>query len=139
MAIELALDPMELVRYCPECSRIGDVDYTKHRDCCPDGIRATQIPRMIAEQAKRGFMPAAYIVTPIPFDEAWKVYERKGFKYGREPLANVRFGYEIAQGQMTPQHNADPQPYEQCKRAGGCVCGGDLPGVRAGCSQWKGN
>jgi hypothetical protein len=33
----------------------------------------------------------------------------------------------------------DKQPYEQCRRQGGCVCGGDTPGVRAGCSQWRGD
>jgi len=32
------------------------------------------------------------------------------------------------------QHEAAPAGY--CERAGGCVCGGDLPRVREGCSEW---
>ncbi|RQY11140.1 hypothetical protein [Burkholderia stagnalis] len=32
------------------------------------------------------------------------------------------------------QHEAAPGGY--CERAGGCVCGGDLPQVREGCSEW---
>jgi septation ring formation regulator EzrA len=32
----------------------------------------------------------------------------------------------------------DPQPYDECRREGGCVCGGDTPGVRAGCGWWNG-
>jgi hypothetical protein len=32
------------------------------------------------------------------------------------------------------QHEAAPTGY--CERAGGCVCGGDLPRVREGCSEW---
>ncbi len=34
----------------------------------------------------------------------------------------------------TPQPAAAPGGY--CERAGGCVCGGDLPRVREGCSEW---
>jgi len=32
------------------------------------------------------------------------------------------------------QQEAAPGGY--CERAGGCVCGGDLPRVREGCSEW---
>ncbi len=29
-----------------------------------------------------------------------------------------------------------PSPGGHCERAGGCVCGGDLPQVREGCAEW---
>lgn len=35
---------------------------------------------------------------PLTFKEVWKRMEAKGYKYGREPLANVRFGWELAHG-----------------------------------------
>lgn len=38
---------------------------------------------------------------------------------------------------MTPTPD-DPQPSELCRRAAGCVCGGDLARVRADCSWWRG-
>ena len=42
------------VRYCYECGHIGEVDYTKHRDCCPDGSHARYVHPKIAEQAQCG-------------------------------------------------------------------------------------
>lgn len=42
------------VRYCYECGHIGEVDYTKHRDCCPDGNHARYVHPKIAEQAQCG-------------------------------------------------------------------------------------
>ena len=44
-----------LIRYCPECGNIGEVDREQHYNCCPDGNAAAYIHRKIAEQAKRGF------------------------------------------------------------------------------------
>lgn len=60
--------PMEPVRYCPECGRIGEVG-PGYRDCCPDGNHARQVPRVIAEQARQGFLasiPAAVGPAPAP-------------------------------------------------------------------------
>ncbi|AXF23513.1 hypothetical protein CUJ89_24170 [Burkholderia pyrrocinia] len=39
-----------------------------------------------------------------------------------------------AAGDRATQSAAAPGGY--CDRAGGCVCGGDLPRVREGCSEW---
>lgn len=48
----------------------------------------------------------------------------------RELTAMVRRGMMVSA--------QDPKPAALCKREGGCVCGGDLPRVRAGCSNWSG-
>jgi hypothetical protein len=34
---------------------------------------------------------------PITFEQAWKTYEAKGYRYGADALEQVRFGWEIAQ------------------------------------------
>lgn len=44
-----------LIRYCPECSTIGEIDLNKHYSCCPDGSKAIYVHPVVAEQAKRGF------------------------------------------------------------------------------------
>ena len=44
-----------LVRYCPECSSIGEPLPTS-RDCCPDGSHAMYVSEEIARQARLGFM-----------------------------------------------------------------------------------
>ncbi|ALX47000.1 hypothetical protein AQ610_25410 [Burkholderia humptydooensis] len=36
----------------------------------------------------------------------------------------------------TPSSQLAAAPIGYCERAGGCVCGGDLPRVREGCSEW---
>ncbi|KWD60479.1 hypothetical protein WL66_05480 [Burkholderia ubonensis] len=59
-----------------------------------------------------------------------------------EPESQYRFGYNTALENVlsaiaaspVEQHAAAPTGY--CERAGSCVCGGDLPRVREGCSEW---
>ena len=35
------------------------------------------------------------------FEDAWAKKEAEGYRYGRDALENVRFGYEMAQTEMT--------------------------------------
>lgn len=43
--------PVEpMTRFCPGCGSVGEVDYTKHLDCCPDGMQARIIPEQLARQ-----------------------------------------------------------------------------------------
>lgn len=35
---------------------------------------------------------------PETFDQAWAKFEAKGYRYGRDALENVRFGWDIAKG-----------------------------------------
>ena len=42
------------VRYCPECSSIGDVPHTA-LDCCPDGSKAVYVSEEVAQLAYIGF------------------------------------------------------------------------------------
>lgn len=44
-----------LIRYCPGCGSIGPVDYSKHRDCCPDGNEARMIPQALAQKCHDTF------------------------------------------------------------------------------------
>lgn len=49
----------KLVRYCPECGRIGEVT-EGFRDCCPDGSHHCYVPEAIAKQAHAGFQACIY-------------------------------------------------------------------------------
>lgn len=48
---------MDFVRYCPECGCIGNVPVGAI-DCCPGGNNAVRVPRVVAEQARKGFTVA---------------------------------------------------------------------------------
>lgn len=45
----------ELVRFCAHCGSIGEVDHSKHRDCCPDGNTSRYIPKNMALRCKQLF------------------------------------------------------------------------------------
>jgi hypothetical protein len=57
------LEPM--VRFCPACGSIGDIYYSKHRDCCPDGSEARRIPVSLANKCRELFMATLANVAPI--------------------------------------------------------------------------
>lgn len=64
-----------LVRFCPGCGSIGEVD-SKYRDCCPDGIKARLVPSRFAEECQGLFNLAIGNVAPV-----------------REPVAEI-IGFE---------------------------------------------
>jgi len=43
-------------------------------------------------------LPRVYDCLNLLFDEAWKTFEAQGFRYGRDALEQVRFGWNIAHG-----------------------------------------
>jgi len=43
--------PEELIRFCPECGSIGEIDKKYHK-CCPDGNSARMVPKKFAEKMK---------------------------------------------------------------------------------------
>jgi len=53
-----------LVRFCPGCGSIGEVD-SKYRDCCPDGIKARIVPSRFAEECQGLFNLAIGNVAPV--------------------------------------------------------------------------
>lgn len=72
---------------------------------------------------------------------AEKDNQRGAFAHGRVSLAHDLRA--IIDRASLPPHGgmkrpADPQPAARCRRPEGCVCGGDTPGVRAGCQHWSG-
>lgn len=44
----------ELVRFCPECGKIGEVD-AKYQDCCPEGSSSRVVPKSFAEICRKTF------------------------------------------------------------------------------------
>lgn len=52
-----------LVRFCPGCGSVGEVD-KKYRNCCPDGIKARMIPKALADDCHRLFDLAIGKVAP---------------------------------------------------------------------------
>lgn len=68
---------MELVRFCPECGSVGDVG-PGYRDCCPDGNHAVRVPRVIAEQAQRGFQST--IALAMRANEGMEIRARAAFE-----------------------------------------------------------
>lgn len=61
-AVGDGVDGETTVRYCPECSHLGEV-HSDCRDCCPDGSKARYIPQHIAEAAQRDFRAS---IAPSP-------------------------------------------------------------------------
>lgn len=49
-----AAPTQELVRFCPHCGLIGEVE-DEYRDCCPDGDGAYMVPSKFAEQCHATF------------------------------------------------------------------------------------
>lgn len=62
-----------LVRFCPGCGSIGEVD-SKYRDCCPDGIKARLVPSRFAEECQGLFNLAIGNVAPVQEPVAWVKY-----------------------------------------------------------------
>lgn len=59
-----------LVRFCPVCGSIGEVD-SKYRDCCPDGIKARLVPSRFAEECQGLFNLAIGNVAPVREPVKW--------------------------------------------------------------------
>lgn len=50
--------PIEpLIRFCPECGHLGDID-SGFKDCCPDGSHARRVPTKFAELCSKLFQDA---------------------------------------------------------------------------------
>jgi hypothetical protein len=47
----------KLIRYCPGCGSVGDVE-ARFRDCCPDGPEARMIPEKLANKCRDTFQIA---------------------------------------------------------------------------------
>lgn len=47
---------------------------------------------------------------PVTFEQAWQTYKAKGYKYGRDALEQVKFGWEIAQEFASPPKREDAEP-----------------------------
>lgn len=58
--------------------------------------------------------------TPQPTDES-PALARRSLEFNRA---------------LAAPYGVEPTPGGHCERAGGCVCGGDLPRVREGCAEW---
>jgi len=43
-----------------------------------------------------------------PFEEAWGVFEKAGYRYGEDALENVRFGFEIGRGRRPESEPESP-------------------------------
>ncbi len=63
----------DLVRYCPNCGSIGEVE-SKWRDCCPDGNEARQIPKDLATKLQCHFN---VLIKMIQDEEAQKSINSK--------------------------------------------------------------
>lgn len=48
------MDNKELIRYCPGCGSIGEVEAT-YRNCCPDGQLAFKVPHNFARACQATF------------------------------------------------------------------------------------
>jgi hypothetical protein len=48
------MDDKELIRYCPGCGSIGEVEAT-YRNCCPDGNLAFKVPHNFANACRATF------------------------------------------------------------------------------------
>ena len=48
------MDNKELIRYCPGCGSIGEVEVT-YRNCCPDGNLAFKVPHNFAKACSATF------------------------------------------------------------------------------------
>lgn len=59
-----------LVRFCPGCGSIGEVD-SKYRDCCPDGIKARLVPSRFAEECQGLFNLVIGNVAPVREPVKW--------------------------------------------------------------------
>jgi Lar family restriction alleviation protein len=63
-----------------------------------------------------------------PFEQAWARYTEKGYRYGRDALENVAFGYRIAREELSRRTpvEAVPDEVERVARAI-CVAMGENP------------
>jgi hypothetical protein len=99
-------------------------------------VRPDLITRIVPDDA-------AATRTALGWQQRAEIAERNWRKCRRWAIAAGAPVEKLGDDPDTPWHevrdrDADPQPSTLCRRAGGCVCGGDAPGVRAGCSQWIG-
>lgn len=107
--------PVEpMTRFCPNCGSVGPVDYTKHRDCCPDGAHARLIPEKLAQQCRDLFYlaldGAGPPVTPPTPPAGWRMVPV-------EPTEEMESAWDDAHGDGAPFHAmyaamlaAAPQP-----------------------------
>lgn len=60
-----------------------------------------------------------------------QVIERHGYTYTNDKVRNRWIGW-----QAHSAHVSAAARLGHCERPEGCVCGGDVPAVREGCSNW---
>lgn len=132
-AVGDGVDEETTVRYCPECSHLGEV-HSDCRDCCPDGSKARYIPVHIAEAAQRDFRasitPRPAVATPVnPYERA--VIEQAMVTEcvsidGRDPADVIRdiISWHVSMNSVaTP---ADPVAYLDIGAGGYLDVGSDL-------------
>lgn len=96
----------ELVRYCPSCGSIGEVE-ARYRDCCPDGSDARHIPRSLAEKCRETFKFAISAVGAQmrPMSEV----ERKQAAKTSDWCPHCGQGWDVAE-QLVAARLAAPSP-----------------------------
>lgn len=91
-----------------------------------------------------------------PPDFFWTTHADKALRFWSKEQADLTasgvralkpdlWGFALTLGEAWPREHgwieetnpADRQPARLCRRPEGCVCGGDTPGVRAGCQHWS--
>ncbi|WP_053298878.1 hypothetical protein [Burkholderia multivorans] len=85
----------EMIRFCPECGRLGDIP-AGYEACCPDWSQARIVPKRFAELCAETFRLC--VSQPFPKSSAAPVDERAAFA-----LAMVEAGY----------HEPEPSPFSE--------------------------
>jgi hypothetical protein len=68
-----------LVRFCPECGGIGEVE-PPARDCCPDGSAARYVPQKFAEACRATFKLAIAPAAPLGAHELLEIARSTGLR-----------------------------------------------------------
>lgn len=108
-----------LVRFCPGCGSIGEVD-SKYRDCCPDGIKARLVPSRFAEECQGLFNLAIGNVAPVREPVKWTDAALLNLMnsvgdgpFGEEDLAVTRRFMERAEEIRQELYAAPVEPVKQ--------------------------